>query len=54
MREIFIKIKGFGHHLSQLPEFEDYSLSMDRLDKLINQIGSENLKTQEEKKDIVK
>jgi hypothetical protein len=54
MREIFTKIKGFSHHLSGMPEFEDYSLSMDRFDKLISQVGTENLRAQEEKKDIVK
>ena len=51
MREIFIKIKGFGHHLAHTADFEDYSLSLDRLDKLIDQVAIDNHKASEEKKE---
>jgi hypothetical protein len=50
MREIFIKLKEFGHHLPQMSKFQDYSLSLDRLEKLVSQTNMEITNAQEKKK----
>jgi hypothetical protein len=41
MREIFIKLKEFGHHLPQMAKFKDYSLCLERLEKLVAQTNME-------------
>lgn len=54
MREILNKLKSFGTDHSTGIEFQEYSLSLDRLDKLISQLLSKQNKDQEEKKETNK
>lgn len=50
MREILIKLKEFGHHLPQMSKFKDYSLCLDRLEKLVEHTSMEITNAQEKKK----
>lgn len=54
MREIYLKLKGFGDHLADQANFEDYSLCLDRLDKLIAHMLADNTKVHDERKEASK
>lgn len=54
MREILNKLKSFGAEHSTGVDFQEYSLSLDRLDKHISQLLSKQNKDQEEKKETNK
>lgn len=54
MREIYSKLKGLGNHFPDQTDFEEYSLWLDRFDKSILQMATENIRALDDKKEVSK